>query len=378
MIPAIPQPDPIALPAPIWLLWALCILTFTLHLLPMNFVLGGSIVALVARVKGRRGSRHDARLAAWMAHAMPVAIASAVTLGVATLLFEQVLYGRLFFTSAVLMGYFWLAVIPLLIVGYYGAYRLAFGGTDARDNATWLAAGVAGIFLVIGFIYSNNMSLMLRPFEFVARYQADARGLHLAIGDPALVPRFLHVLLGAVAVSGVLVMGLGLSVRSRDPEFGAWALRRGGMWFSTMTGVNLLVGLFWLAALPRDGILRFMGENPGATVVLALGMMFGFSALVLIFMSGSAKHPAPLVKTGIGLVLATLVLMVLTRDHVRQAALETAGFQPVAWIVPQWGPVALFTLLLVAAIAVVVWMVVSLARGRGSGTALDYRADGAG
>ena len=29
MIPALPQPDPIALPAPIGLLWALLILTFT-------------------------------------------------------------------------------------------------------------------------------------------------------------------------------------------------------------------------------------------------------------------------------------------------------------------------------------------------------------
>jgi len=366
MIPAVPQPDPIALPAPLWLLWGLLILTFTLHLLPMNFVLGGSIVGMVARLGGARGSADDARLAAWIAKAMPVAIASAVTLGVAALLFQQVLYGRLFFTSAVLMGWFWLAVIPLLITGYYGAYALAFGGQDAGVNARWLAAGIAGLFLAIAFVYSNNMSLMLRPFEFVARYQADGRGLHLATGDPALVPRFLHMVVGALAVTGLVVAGYGLTLRARDRAFGTWAVRRGSLWFSTMTAVNLLIGFIWLAMLPRDSILRFMGANPGATVVLALGMMLGFGALVTIFMAGSAKDPAPLVKAGIGLVVATLVLMVVTRDHVRQAALDTAGFQPASWIVPQWGPIVVFLVLLVAALAVVTWMVVALARGRKS------------
>lgn len=364
MIPAVPQPDPIALPAPLWLLWGLLVLTFTLHLLPMNFVLGGSIVGAVARVRGARGSAEDARLAAWIAKAMPVAIASAVTLGVAALLFQQVLYGRLFFTSAVLMGWFWLAVIPLLITGYYGAYALAFGGKAAAASGGWLAAAVAGLFLAIAFVYSNNMSLMLRPFEFVARYQADGRGLHLALGDPALWPRFLHMLVGAIAVSGLVVAGYGLKVRARDHAFGTWAIRRGSLWFSTMTAVNLLIGFIWLAMLPRESILRFMGANPGATVVLALGMMLGFGALVTVFMAGSAKDPAPLVGTGIGLVVATLVLMVLTRDHVRQAALETAGFQPVSWIVPQWGPIAVFFALLLAAIGTVVWMVAALARGR--------------
>jgi len=360
MIPAVPQPDPIALPAPLWLLWGLLILTFTLHLVPMNFVVGGSIVGAVARVRGARGSAQDARLAAWIGKAMPVAIASAVTLGVAALLFEQVLYGRLFFTSAVLMGWFWLAVIPLLITGYYGAYALAFGGKDAGADRRWLAAGIAGIFLVIAFIYSNNMSLMLRPFEFIARYQADGRGLHLATGDAALIPRFLHMVLGAIAVSGLVVAGHGLTVRSHDAGYGNWALRHGSLWFSTMTAVNLLIGFIWLAMLPRESILRFMGANPGATAVLAFGMMLGFGALVTVFMAGSAKDPAPLVKAGIGLVVLTLVLMVLTRDHVRQAALETAGFQPTAWIVPQWGPIAVFLVLLLAAVGTVVWMVTKI------------------
>jgi len=57
-------------------------------------------------------------------------------LGVAPLLFLQVLYGRLFFTSSILMAGFWLAVVPLLIVAYYCAYVVAFRGQRTRVGGT--------------------------------------------------------------------------------------------------------------------------------------------------------------------------------------------------------------------------------------------------
>ena len=87
MNPGMALPEPAPLPADPWLLWSLLMLTFTLHVLPMNFVLGGSIVALVSRFQGRRGDlpHHDA-LTSWLARAMPVAIATAVTMGVAAFL----------------------------------------------------------------------------------------------------------------------------------------------------------------------------------------------------------------------------------------------------------------------------------------------------
>ncbi len=53
--------------------------------------------------------------------------------------------------------------------------------------------------------------------------------------------------------------------------------------------------------------------------------------------------------------------MVLNRDHVRQASLDAAGFAPAQWVAPQWGPIAIFAVLFVSAIAVVMWMVARLA-----------------
>jgi hypothetical protein len=40
------------MPAPPWMLWSLLLLTFFLHLLAMNFVLGGSIITAVSRLTG--------------------------------------------------------------------------------------------------------------------------------------------------------------------------------------------------------------------------------------------------------------------------------------------------------------------------------------
>ena len=58
--------------------------------------------------------------------------------------------------------------------------------------------------------------------------------------------------------------------------------------------------------------------------------------------------------------------MVLARDQVRLGALESAGFEPVPWVIPQWGNIVVFAGLLVAAVACIVWMVVAFARGGGT------------
>ncbi len=89
MNPGIPQPDPLPLAAPPAVFLLLLLLTFTLHLLPMNAVLGGSIIGAVARWRGRQGRAHHAELARLIGKLLPVTMAAAVTLGVAALLDDR-------------------------------------------------------------------------------------------------------------------------------------------------------------------------------------------------------------------------------------------------------------------------------------------------
>jgi hypothetical protein len=367
--PTIPAPEPLPVPAPGWLLWFLLMLTFLLHILAMNFVLGGSIIAGVTRWRaGAEDRPHHLALFRWLSKAMPVAVAAAITLGVAPLLFVQVLYGRLFFASSVLMAWFWIAVIPLLTLAYLTAYLLAFRGEQPGTRelaATWL---MAGLFMVIGFIYSNNMSLMLRPEAFLEIYRTDGSGLNLNLTDPVLFPRFLHMLVAAIGVAGLMVAVVGFIRRHGQGDFGDWAMRYGARWFVGATSLNLVLGLFFLGTQPRATLMRFLGQNLGATALLGFGVLFALGALMMAFTSIHAPEPHRLLRgTAIALVL-TLVMMVLVRDQVRRAALEAAEFEPAAWVEPQWGVIGLFLALLVIALGTVAWMVVAIARGVGEGS----------
>jgi hypothetical protein len=363
VIPPIPQPDPVPLPAPAWLLWALLLLTFYLHLIPMNLVLGGSILGAIARVRARRGDRpHDAALAHMVVKAMPVLISAAVSLGVAALLFLQVLYGRLFFPSAIVMGWWWLAVIGLLILAYYGAYLLAFregrfGG--AGTPLAWVIAAVVGL---IALIYGNNMTMMLKPQELVSRYLSDGGGVQLNLLDPTLFPRHLHMLLGAIAVSGLAVAGAGVIRRRHDPAFATWAVGYGAIVCGLATCVNIFAGLWWLAALPREVLLQFMRGGMGVVGVLLAGIALTLASAAHLMLAAGGKKPGINVSVSVSAMLGGLAMMLLTRDAVRSASLGVAGFQPVQWIAPQWGPIAIFGVLLVGAVVTIWWMVRALVK----------------
>jgi hypothetical protein len=294
---------------------------------------------------------------------MPVAVAATITLGVAPLLFVQVLYGRLFFTSSVLMAWFWLAVIPLLTLAYLTAYLLAFKGEQLGSSEIWLSWGMAALFMTIGFIYSNNMSLMLRPETFFEIYQTDGSGLNLNLTDPVLFPRYLHMLTASVAVAGLIVAVFGIVRQRTDHELGDWAMRYGSRWFVAATGLNLVFGLFFLGVQPRATLVRFMGQNLWATSFLGLGLLFALGALMMAFNAAHASAPSRLLGGTVASLVLTLVMMVLMRDQVRRAALEAADFQAAPWVEPQWGVIALFLALLLVAISSVAWMVLTLARG---------------
>jgi hypothetical protein len=370
----IPLPDPMPLPTPQWLAWALLQLTFFVHLLAMNVVLGGSLLAAWSRIHtaGPDGAHHR-RWLRLFEKAAPVAVATTVTFGVAALLFLQVLYGRLFFTSSVLMGWFWLSVVPLVIVAYYGAYLLAYQGESLGPWASRVGALVAAIFAAVAFLYVTNMTRMLRPDSFLSLWRSDGRGLHLNLHDPSFLPRYLHMLLGALAVAAIGLALLGVLRRAREPEFGLWAMRHGAVWFVATTGLNVVVGLWLLLAQPRDTLMRLAGGSAWAASLLGAGVLFGLSALGLALLAPQAPDPARWVKASGHALAATLVTMVLLRDQVRQAALDAAGFAPTPWVQPQWGPIAIFCVLLLAAGGTVAWMVLALARGRGGA---DAAADG--
>jgi hypothetical protein len=354
LVTVIPGADPLPLPSPVWLLRALLLLTFTLHILAMNFVLGGSILLAIARL---RGDDDSMRLAKSLGAAMPTVAAAAITLGVAPLLFLQTLYGRLFFSSAVLIAWFWLAIVPMLIAGYYGTYWIAFRQKKpGSQRFAVLSAVVALLFIAIAFVQSTNMTLMVRPDQFLPKFLENARGVQLNLGDPTFGGRYLHMLLGAIGVAGMFVALYGASKLANDPKHGEWAIRFGALWFVVATGANVLTGLWWLGTLPREVLLRFMGQDVLASLALAIGIVLGFALIGLMFIAPGHPRSAGIVKTAASLLVATIVAMVLARDGVRTGMLAEARFTQTTWVEPHWGVIAIFLVLLVAGVGTAGWM----------------------
>ena len=163
----IPGLDPVGLPAPPTLFVFLQLLTMWLHVLFMNFVLGGSVLAVGLNVAAAAGRREANPIATLIHQAMPPMISMAVTMGVAPLLFVQTLYGPFFYSANVLMGFAWFSFVVVLLVGFYLTYWLTYRGSNAlqRRIGTWddkplrrLAVGTltAAGFLWIAWILTNN------------------------------------------------------------------------------------------------------------------------------------------------------------------------------------------------------------------------------
>ncbi len=232
----LPSPDPMPLPGPVWLMLTLLLVTFLLHLVAMNLTVGGTAIAVFYGLR-RKSDAFAGQLADRLLQFLPFSLAFTITLGVAALLFVQVLYGNLLYASSILIGAFWMSVIPTLILAYYAIYYSK--AHPQRPATLWLSLI---LLLAIGFVYVNNFTLMLAPQRWLALYRHSTAGLNLNWSDPSLAPRYLHMMLGALAVAGLLVFAAG--VRERATDYGRWLLTRGLQWFVVPTVLNFGVGAF--------------------------------------------------------------------------------------------------------------------------------------
>ena len=147
------------LPAPLWLITVLHILTLTLHFLAMNFLLGGLIVLLFARLKGKwevPAVRTYIRL-------LPSAVAATVTLGVAPLLFLQLVYYGPVYSASIVSGRFWLFIIAAVIIAYYLLYASSFRRESGRAGFAGTLAFALPVLLYVSLVYSTVFSMAERP-----------------------------------------------------------------------------------------------------------------------------------------------------------------------------------------------------------------------
>ncbi len=352
----VPAPDALPLPAPAPVLFFLQQLTFLLHLLAMNALLGGLIITLVARIRSKGPDDHWAQLADSIAKTSPSLVAATVNMGVAPLLFLQTLMGQFFFTSSILMGWGWFSVVVVMIFAYYGTYLQSFKGASLGKSQKPILAVTVLLFLWVGFMFTNNNTLMLQVGQWAGMYFADARGLHLNLGDPQLWPRYLHMVLGAVAVGGLMLAWWGRVRHLRGDERGAFMVKVGVDNFTWLTLVNILVGLWFFMALPSDVRKLFMGGDPGASAMFGIGLVLGIGMFVLGFLA-RLRGPNVRLVMPTAMTVVQMIVMITMRDVVRNGFLGDL-YKPAEFAVKtQMFNVVAFFVLLVGAVFTVIWMV---------------------
>lgn len=351
----IPLLDPNPLPAPYWIFKVLLLVTFLLHLVAMNFMLGGAFLTLaLRRSSGATGPR--LAIAQDLAKKLPLLLPATITLGVAPLLFVQVLYGQFFYTSSIIMAWPWLLVLAILTVAYYGFYFVSYQGGRRPGIASvvlWLSTA---LLVLIGFLYSNNLTLLETPTRWAGKYFASAAGWHLNLSEPTLYARFLHFFTAAVAMGGLLLVGFAHLKSRQNAEYARVALHYGGRTFVYATLAQFVVGVWFLIALPRELRMLYLGDNVVATTLFLAGVAAAIGALVFVVEAVRRNDTRMATWYGLGLTSVAIGCMVVMRDLLRDAYLKPY-FSPDQFAVQtQWSVLPLFLILFIAGVALFVWM----------------------
>jgi len=264
----------------------------------------------------------------------------------------------------VLIGVYWISIIGLLTLAYWLLYR--FSAMLQAGKSAWYVGLSAWLLCgAIARILSTNMTLMLRPEDWVKLYSNSAAGAFLPTGDPTLTPRWLLFMAGGLAFGGLwLVYLAGRSTfTAKEKSFLAGIGGKLALGF----GLIYLVAGIWAASVQPDfvksalqthSLYKFAGFAGygwllGVVLILIVGATAGFARVTSAWLGWTA----------VAVAFVTLASLTVYRDGVRDLSLLAKGFD--VWnraVATNWWVVGLFLVLFVASLGVVGWLVSVVAR----------------
>jgi hypothetical protein len=340
------------------------IVTLALHFVAVEMLLGGLLLAVVFSLF--RGSPSSIVAARAIARRLTIVMTYVINLGVPPLLFAQVLYGRALYTSSILIGIYWIAVIVLLTLAYWLLYQFS-ARLDAGKSAWWVGLSAWLLAGSIARILSTNMTLMLRPEVWPRLYAASAAGRFLPGGDPTLTPRWLLMLSGGLAISGLWM--LYLSNRSTFSADEKKFLCGVGGKIANLFGIVYLLAGYWAFSVQPDSVKAGLATHPLYHWFGFAGYLWILSVVLLIVLGAICGYAR--INSGLfgwlAILIAFLVEASLTvyRDAVRDLTLLGKGYD--VWdrvVVTNWGVVGIFLALFVAGLVVIGWLVSVVARAQ--------------
>jgi len=313
----VPKDIPLPLPLPYSLLVVLLIISFLLHILFINLMLGGSVLTLWYEIKGLTRKGYD-MLALEIAKTITVNKSIAIVLGVAPLLSINVLYTVYFYSANALTGLMWISVIPWVAVSFILLYAHKYTWHKLRNNKplhiSLLIMAVVS-FLFIPLIFLVNINLMLFPEKW-----GTIRGFFTALTLPNVFPRYFHFITASMAVTGLFLFGYFGRKRYRFEEkftdLTRYEVRK--KTYSLALGASIIQFIFGplvYLTLPTKGMSWNLFYFISAGVILAVIAMY--------IMWKEITGPEEKIGRRFSLVVAALaltVVMMATGRHIYRAS----------------------------------------------------------
>ncbi|MDO4571493.1 MAG: hypothetical protein Q4D38_14000 [Planctomycetia bacterium] len=361
-----------ALPAPVWFILFFKTLGFVLHSALMNLWLAAFPIALWFI----RRDRTEGKLwASRQLRQMPFIITFGVNFGIVPLLFIQVLYPRVFYPATILMAWFWILIIVLLVPAYYGAYVCAFGlpkNTQRLARWRYLFGALSALFFVlIGFIFTNGLTLVSRPDSWgeiwLSHSTAGASvGTGSALGEAILLPRFLLTLglaLGTTAAWALLDRAL--FMKEISPAYRQWSNRFALVLSLASILVYSSAFVWYLFAQKKEVVETLLGSAGLPFTLAAFASPFVlFVAVLLNVRLGAVRFPRLLGTLPFVVQIFSLGTNAIWRQGIQIR--ELSPWLPLSSmrVGGETWPAVLFLATFVVGVGVIVWMLFAAIRCR--------------
>jgi hypothetical protein len=297
----------------------LLIISVLVHLYFSNLLVGGfPMMVITTWLGGRKGQAHLKDLSQKMKGLGLKVIGLAITLGFLLWLVVYNRFGRqvIHMMDAFQMGYGLLLI--LLLLAFWGIYSYKTRNALITHNprtSVMMGGGIIVCLLGMTLLFVISHVMMLHPdySESVVK-----NGLFASLSLPTVWPRFFHIVLGSVAATGIVITLYG-TLR----PFNLHITRYGVAWTLAGTLPQIVVGPWLLLALPDEVRMRLVDGASLSSLVFFVSLTFALFALVLLNASLMVPHVRGLVWTGLGSLFLTIVLMVMVREEVRKAWMQT-------------------------------------------------------
>ena len=328
-------PDHNFLSAPLWIITALHITTFALHLLAMNFMVGGTVIVLYEKFI----CKSDDDVYRKLIKLFPTVMAATVSFGVAPLLFLQLVYGQYVYSASIVSAWFWLMIVAVVIICYYSLYAAAFAEEDSGRTRIYLTVALC-CFVYVSFTYSSVFSMAEQPALYKALYIKQQSG---SIINPAIgsyIFRWLHFLTAALAVGGFFTGWLGKDNKAVFEKSIKYFMS--GIVAAMITGTAYL---FSLGSLLKPVMNSYAAPVLLAAIILSIAALFYFVRKDFI-------------KAGV-IFLVSFTGMIIIRFHARTVFLKDYFDPSTIPVKPQWTFFMIFIICFAIA-AILVWYMLKL------------------